>query len=371
MNDQSINSLSPGAIQLLRQAPQLIEQPKYRVFISYSHEDKDLVERIAAVLEGNGLQPMWDRNFASGQGFHSQIKKFIAHAHVFLPVLTKRADARKWVHQEIGYSLALHIPVLPIAVEKLPGGMLQQIQALWIDMNNLEGLRQQLSREVIESLIKRHSGTSEALYACADFPEDRARMITSYANDVLSLGVNDIVRQKGALSSFHIPSETIGHPNWRRRYGSVEKSEEHCRYQREERLALQQHAELAGCKLIVDPTIRYEKYGSDARICRLENFLAFLKEMDDQHCWVAIKEGMDTRLSVTLLGNWFAAESVAGSDGRGYRQTILTRHAPTVMKKISNFDDEFQELLRAAGISNTDSRRWAMNAIEKLLASLH
>jgi hypothetical protein len=103
----------------------LMERPKYRVFISYSHEDQPLVERIAAMLIKNGLKPMWDRNFAYGQGFHEQIKKFIAHAHVFLPVLTKTADAIKWVYQEIGYSMALHIPVLQIAVEELPGEMIQ------------------------------------------------------------------------------------------------------------------------------------------------------------------------------------------------------------------------------------------------------
>lgn len=39
---------------------------KYRVFISYSHEDKKLVEQITTVLQENGLQPMLDKSFASG-----------------------------------------------------------------------------------------------------------------------------------------------------------------------------------------------------------------------------------------------------------------------------------------------------------------
>ena len=61
------------------------QRPKFRVFISYSHEDRSLVEGIAAILEANGLKPMWEENFAYGQGFHEQIKNFIAHAHVFSP----------------------------------------------------------------------------------------------------------------------------------------------------------------------------------------------------------------------------------------------------------------------------------------------
>ena len=363
-----MSSIPPAQSAGQSGSSRLEERPKYRVFISYSHEDQPLVERIAAILSRNGLQPMWDRNFAYGQGFHDQIKNFIAHAHVFLPVLTKTADARKWVHQEIGYSMALHIPVLPIAVEELPGEMIQQIHALRMEGDDPETLSQHLSKEVIEALIERHASSSEALYACADLPEDRARMMTAYANDVFALGERDVVRQKGALSSFHIPTETVGHSIWRRRYGLAERSEEHCRHQRQERLSLQRHAQVAGCKLIIDPTLKYERFGPDARLSRLESLLKFLKEMDDSRCWVAIKEGMDSRVSVTILGTWFAAESLTGSAGKGYRQTIFTRHAPTIMEKFGDFDAEFDELLASAGVKHVDSRGWAIGVIEKIVA---
>jgi hypothetical protein len=188
-------------------------------------------------------------------------------------------------------------------------------------------------------------------------------MMATYANDVFTLGVRDIVRQKGALSSFHIPTETIGHKIWRRRYGVIIPSEDHCRQQRQERLALQRHAEAAGCKLIINPGLLYQKYGSNARLCRLESLLKFLMEMNDSNCWVAIQEGMDPRVSVTILGNWFAAESVAGSGGRGFKQTIFTRHAPAIMEKICNFDTEFNELLNTVNVRNVDSRQWAINII--------
>src|ERR1043166_2734031 len=264
--------------------------------------------------------------------------------------------------------MALHIPVLPSAVEELPGEMIQQIHALRMQGDDLEVLSQHLSREAVEALIERHASTFEALYACADLPEDRARMMTAYADAVFALGVRDVVRQKGALSSFHIPTETVGHPIWRRRYGNLERSEEHCRHQRQERLALQRHARTAGCKLIINPALEYESLGPDARMCRLESLLKFLREIDDSHCWVAIQEGMDPWVSVTILRNWFTAESLAGSGGRGYRQTIFTRHAPTIMEKLGNFDAEFDELLGAAGVKHVDSRRWAIEMLEKAIA---
>ncbi len=221
---------------------------------------------------------------------------------------------------------------------------------------------------MIAALIERHTGAEQALYACAELPQDRARMMASYADDVFRLGVRDVVRQKGALSSFHIPSEVTNNPVWRRRYGRVERSEEHCRHQRKERLALERHAAAAGCKLIINPTLQYETYGPDARICRLEYLLKFLLQMDDELCWVAILEDMDPRVSTTIVGNWFAAESIAGSGGRGYRQTIFTRHAPTIMEKIAIFDAEFDELLRAANVAHIDSRRWAIEKLKEATA---
>ena len=346
------------------------ERPKFRVFISYSHEDRSLVEGIAAILEANGLKPMWDKNFAYGQGFHEQIKNFIAHAHVFMPVLTRTADARKWVHQEIGYSMALRIPVLPIAVEGLPGEMIQQIHALCMNGQDPNSLAPHLSKDIIEGLVEKHAYSGNALYVCADLPEDRARMMAAFADDVHALGEHDVVRQKGGLSSFHIPSETIGHVIWRKRYGKIEQSEAHCRCQREEKIALLRHAHEAGCKLIVNPGLLYEQNGPEARKCRLQSLLTFLKEMDDQRCWVAIDEGMDPRVSVTILGNWFSAESFAGLGGRGFRQTIFTRHAPSIMNKMSQFDAEFHELLETAGVKPLDSRSKAIEVIEKKIAEV-
>ena len=89
-------------------------------------------------------------------------------------------------------------------------------------------------------------------------------MMATFADDVHALGEHHVVRQKGGLSSFHIPAETIGHVIWRKRYGKNEQSEAHCRCQREEKIALQRHALEAGCKLIINPGLLYQQYGPEA-----------------------------------------------------------------------------------------------------------
>lgn len=347
----------------------LAVRPKLRVFISYSHGDKEQATQIAELLEASGLQPMWDKNFMYGTGFHEQIQKFIAHAHVFLPVITPGSNIRNWVHQEIGYAMALHIPVIPVALGQLPGEMIQGIHAVCIAPDNMEALRDRLSLRSIERLVERHSGSSEALYTCAQLNEHRAEMFAAYAEDVIDLGEFGVVRQKGGLSSFHIPTETINHRYWRERYGKVERSENHCELQRRERLALGRHANEKGCRLIVDPWLEYERYGMEATICRLRLFTRFLEAMSDDLCQVVFNHRMGHSESLTIVGNWFAAESVSAEVGKGYRQTIFTRHGPTVMSKLDHFDTEFEELL-PQDTAPSHTRVWAIEQLTERIDEL-
>lgn len=352
----------------------------FRVFLSYSHQDHEMVRQVVAILQRNGLSPMWDENFAFGQGFHDQIKNFIAHAHVFLPILTAASNERKWVHQEIGFATALNVPVLPVAIGVAPGEMIYQLHAILINANDdgriklsdsdLARLEQILTYKTIEQLVERGARAGGALYECAEFPEIRARMMADYCEDVLALGQFGLVRQKGALSSFHIPTQTINHQIWSDRYGKVERSDEHCRLQRLERIALGRHAEARGCKLVINPYVSYEQYGLNARRVRLESLYDFLSKMTDDMCSVAILSNIDRAASNTIVGDWFAAESVSAVLGKGYFQTIFTRHAASIQDKIANFDSEFDELLDASSTRPEDSRRRAMEIVAEQAGSL-
>ncbi|RPJ60470.1 MAG: hypothetical protein EHM23_10280 [Acidobacteria bacterium] len=247
------------------------------------------------------------------------------------------------MHQEIGYAMGVNIPVIPLAVGKFPGELIQQIHAIRVDPDKLSNLMTQLSLDRLEALIEQYSESGNAFNRCADFPEARSAMMVQHANDVLRLGVCALVRQKGGLSSFHIPTETLSHPAWQKRYGDRQRGMEHCRLQRRERMALTRHAKEAGCKLIINPTLQYVADGTMARVARLESLLHFLESMPDEKCFVAIKPKMDHPESITILGNWFCAESVSAQVGQGYFQTIFTRHAPTLRDKIEAFDQEFED----------------------------
>lgn len=334
----------------------------YRVFISYSHTDMELVKGIVKILESKNLKPMWDKNFAYGYGFHEQIQHFIAHAHVFLPVITADSSKRGWVHQEIGYAMALNIPVLPVVVDALAGEMIQMLQAVVInrDLSNADEL---LRRESFDNLVANYSDFSHGLFQCADLAEERALMMARYANNVERLGEYDCVRQRGGLSSFHIPNKGLSDPVWLDRYDGDKKSDFHCKSQYNERLALEKHARKAGCRLIINPAIIQKNFKPLGQVARIKTMVEFLESMPDEKVWIAINNDMGMQESITMVGDWFAAESVSRSIKGGYRQTNFTRHAPSMKSRVYMFDQEIQELIGKNGWTPENSR---LKAIEYL-----
>jgi hypothetical protein len=364
------------------------DQRRYRVFVSYSHKNQDLVLRIRDVLVENGLLPMLDRDFAFGVGFHDQIKHFIEHAHVFLPVVTKESSERGWVHQEIGYAISQNIPVIPISVAMPPGEWLQHLHSLYLTdheaVGPLDRLRAALSTTAIESLVRRFQDPAGAVFRCAELQEDRTQKMVEYANVVamiqesisgpLSIAPTDdvresfdvrqtsLVRQRGGLSSFHIPDEPPTHPVWQERYAPRRASRHHCRTQREERRALESHAKAAGCRIVVNPNNVRSDLEDHAHRVRLECLLKFL-EAGPARVEVAFDFEMVRAHSLTLVGDWFCAEAVNAQAGIGYHQTIFTRHAPSMQSRIDQFDEEFESLLINLGWHPENSREKAIQCL--------
>lgn len=87
--------------------------------------------------------------------------------------------------------------------------------------------------------------------------------------------------------------------------------------------------------------------------------------MTDGKCQVAIRRDLGHGMSNTYIGDWFAAESVLAVVGKGYFQTVFTRHAASLQERIANFDSEFAELLAERGVQPSDSRREAIRIINR------
>jgi hypothetical protein len=276
-----------------------------------------------------------------------------------------------WVHQEIGYAIANNIPILPLAIYKseddiLPEAMLRELHAIIVP-DDLEIIEERLTYQNFTNLVQRYEDPTYAIYQCSELTEDRTQLMIEYANEVLLMNYSGLVRQKGGLSSFHIPSEVITNQVWKDRYGDSSQSPIHCRLLRDERIVLEKHAKMKGCKIIINPDNTYETYGGNAWKTRLTSLLQFLESETGKKALVAIPDNLSVERNITMVGDWFYAESVSAPH---IWQTIYTRHAPSIQEKIDLFDAEFKEILDTRGWIEENCREMAIQYIKRKIVEI-
>jgi hypothetical protein len=143
-----------------------------------------------------------------------------------------------------------------------------------------------------------------------------------------------------------------------------------------ERKALEKHAQVEGCRLILNPWVDYDQeHGPGVTYTRLHTLVEFLESAEPAGAKfeVAIRARDCARARpycLTILGDWFLSESFAGTAGMGYQQTMFTRHAPTVRTRLETFDQEFNELLEESGIPLSSSKAAAISLLKDRLQEL-
>src|SRR2546426_2487399 len=340
---------------------------KHRVFISYSHENRDAFEVVRAALESRGLSPWSDRDLAAGSGFTEQIKTHIAHSHLFIPILTLESHARGWVHQEIGFAVAMKVPVVPICIGKLPDGMIQMSQA--VVLNSPTESLEKLDKVGLDELVSEAGLHWQPPSECAFYPEDRSLMLERYADEARKLVGPQCVRHMGGFSSFSLPDESSGHAYWTARYAGRPRTASASDLLRRERRALEAHARIGGFKLAVNIGLDIDAhYGNGAKHARLNILLDFLERLDiaPDLVQVVLLENYPPH-SLIMVGDWFVAESRAGRFTRGFQQTLFTAHAPSVSRRLEDFDHDMRGLLEAQG-TPSDSRDWAIRRLREEVA---
>jgi len=360
---------------------------RFRIFISYASADIELVEDLDKALSDLDHVPVWSKGILPGTPFTDEIKGMIATAHVFMPLITEASANTPWVNQETGYAMALNIPVLPVAIKTspettLPAIMISQLQAIFI--KDRSDLRERVSEINFEQLVLPRPSRPTFTTEIADWPEKRAELMSRYANLVTQISGYGEVRQRGALSSFCIPNKDIDDFMWKHREGKCPRSRYYLNLLREERMALERHARESSregsrknrCYLIIDPAVAidrkigFHKLGKYVPWARLYTLLEFLKSVpdDDKVRVVITPRGRDGNL--TIIGDWFVAESLTPRTGEGYKQTIFSWYAPTVLRWISKFDQEFKEICEQQNIEPEESLRTAIRKIEDMIRDL-
>ncbi len=334
---------------------------KYRVFVSYSRGDEHLRASVVRRLEELGAQPLYDRNLKPGDPFSEVIRRFIAHAHVFIPILTPASAKRPWVLQEIGYGMALSIPLFPLAAGALPEGLASHLHAMELDAN-LTGIDEALTEDKIEHVVQSRAAPCDSIYQCAQTLIARTQLLVDYCKDIERLGFYGTVRQRSAFGSFTIPDSRPLSRVWDVREDGHPRTEQERMLLREERVQMETHARQEGCRLILDPEA-VKCHSQEATAIRLETLRDTLLELPEDKTEVVFATG-EIQTGLIIVGDWFVADAVVPMYGQSYQKTVFTRHGPTVIDAVTAFDREFDELKREAG---TASREAAITRLDRLL----
>ena len=133
---------------------------------------------------------------------------------------------------------------------------------------------------------------------------------------------------------------------------------------------LQNHADKAGCRLIINPDYAFQGRTSLAAKTRLKTFIEFLERMPDPLVVVAIQNKMTNIESLTMVGDWFLAESVSFKENDGFTNTFFTRNASEINKRIDDFESELKELLEDYGWTEENSRKNTLEYLQKLVQDI-
>jgi len=355
----------------------------YRIFVSYSRADSKLVDRLHDHLVELGAHPMFDKHIKFASRFSDEIRNQISYAHIFIAFITNHSKISPWVLQEIGYAMGLRVPILPLAIDHPPTGMAGEINAIMVDpeLINLDTI---LTETDLYEVVKTVQSEATAMFECTESLLARTDKLVKYANRIYDRYCKDYgaakVRQRMAFSSFSIPNKGVKNNIWDRREGLDRRGPEIRELLLKERKVMEKLARGGGCDLILDPYVRssstlsiddaYSKTELEtiklSSVTRLETLINFLEDMPDDKVRVVFQEGK-IEGGMHIIGDWFATEAVVPKYKGGYKQTIFTHHAPTVLSKIEAFDYEFEEILMDMKLEGISSRETAIIALKNML----
>jgi len=94
-----------------------------KIFVSYSHQDREFVDWLVLKLRHNGIDVWWDANeLAVGDYIKDKIREGISVSSAFIIILSEHSSKSKWVQYELNSALLYNatknnIKIIPIKVD--------------------------------------------------------------------------------------------------------------------------------------------------------------------------------------------------------------------------------------------------------------
>lgn len=92
-----------------------------KLFISYAHADKPIVQLEIVKLLSDAQHDVWyDHNLLPGETWEEEINRELKSADIFIAVLSPDSVASKWCNYELTLAINLRKPIIPILLRKTP-----------------------------------------------------------------------------------------------------------------------------------------------------------------------------------------------------------------------------------------------------------
>jgi tetratricopeptide (TPR) repeat protein len=89
-------------------------------FISYSHKDKEYVDRLQAALEEEGFEVWVDERINYGEEWTRVVQQHVDGCDAFIAVISKNAEESDWVQSELARAKRKKKPIFPLLLEGEP-----------------------------------------------------------------------------------------------------------------------------------------------------------------------------------------------------------------------------------------------------------
>ncbi len=111
------------------------------IYISYSHEDKNIANKISASLRQAQLEVRWDKTeLSGGEQLFQKLQGLVMQAECIIALVTENSLSRLWVTTELKLARNLGIKVLLILVgistDELPNNLKFYSQSLPLEVSD-------------------------------------------------------------------------------------------------------------------------------------------------------------------------------------------------------------------------------------------
>ena len=171
-----------------------------RLFISHRDEHKAMAKELASALEGYGVSCFVAHDSIQPMSvWQMEILKGLESMEVLLAFITDDFQESVWTNQEIGFSLAREIPIIPLKLQRQdPSGFISRQQALKCSYDDVANAVPNIYKILADKLGNRdrlQASLVRAFVSSPNFDETRARfdrmrdVVSTLSDDEL----NDII----------------------------------------------------------------------------------------------------------------------------------------------------------------------------------